>query len=172
LRVLPIATETPISVFRLDGYAAVTQRLAGLTWGAEDLSAAVGASTSRTDGGAFTSLYELARALCLAAAAAAGVGAIETVYPAFKDLDGLAAYAERGRRDGFVGMMAIHPVQIPIINRVFSSSAAEIEYARRVIEVFSANPGSGTLSLEGRMLDAPHLKQARHVLARATGGSA
>jgi citrate lyase subunit beta/citryl-CoA lyase len=167
VRILPLATETPISIFRLDGYVSVGPRLAGLTWGAEDLSAAVGAVTSRTEAGAFTPLYDLARSLCLAGAAAADVAAIETVYPDFRDLDGLAAYAARGRRDGFVGMMAIHPTQVAVINDAFTPSPSEIEQARRIVDAFASNPKAGTLSLNGVMLDGPHLKQARRVLERA-----
>ena len=106
--ILAIATETPAAIFALGSYGGA-KRLAGLTWGAEDLPAAIGAATSREADGSFTPPYELARSLCLFGAAAAGVAPIETVYPAFKDLDGLAAYAARARRDGFTGMMAIHP---------------------------------------------------------------
>ncbi|PWR21671.1 HpcH/HpaI aldolase/citrate lyase family protein [Zavarzinia compransoris] len=165
--ILPIVTETPRALFRLDGYGGSSPRLAGLTWGAEDLSAAVGAVSARTGTGALTPLYDLARSLCLAAAAAAGVTAIETVYPDFRDLDGLAAYAARGRRDGFVGMMAIHPAQVSVINAAFTPGAAELAEARRIVDLFEANPGAGTLALQGRMLDAPHLAQARRLLARA-----
>lgn len=167
VRILPIATETPLSVFNLHSYAGASPRLAGITWGAEDLSSAVGAETARDEGGGFTPLYALARSLCVAGAAAADVPAIETVYPDFKDLEGLAAYARRGRRDGFVGMMAIHPTQVAPINAAFTPSPAELDFARRVVELFEANPGAGTLALDGKMLDAPHLKQARRLLGRA-----
>jgi len=163
--ILPIATETPISIFRLDTYAKAGSQLAGLTWGAEDLSAAIGAVTCRDETGAFTPLYQIARGLCLAAAAAAGVAAIDTVYPNFKDEAGLRAYCANGRRDGFSGMMAIHPCQIDIINQAFTPSESELELARRVVAVFEANPHTGTVQLDGRMLDAPHLKQARRLLS-------
>jgi citrate lyase subunit beta/citryl-CoA lyase len=149
----------------LGSYGGVTDRLCGLTWGAEDLPAAIGATTSREADGRYTPPYEVARALTLFGAHAAGVPAIETVYPDFRDLEGLAAYAARGRRDGFTGMMAIHPAQVPVVNAAFTPSDAEIEHARRVVALFDANPGAGALSLDGRMVDAPHLKAARRVLA-------
>lgn len=163
--ILPIATETPAAIFGLGSYGGVTQRLCGLTWGAEDLPAAIGAAASREADGRYTPPYEMARALTLFGAHAAGVPAIETVYPYFRDPDGLAAYAARGRRDGFAGMMAIHPAQIPIINAAFAPSEAEIAHARSIIALFEANPGAGALSLDGKMVDAPHLKAALHVLA-------
>jgi citrate lyase subunit beta/citryl-CoA lyase len=164
-RILPIATETPASVFNLSSYAGASRRLAGLTWGAEDLPAAIGATASRWPDGSYTDLCKLVRSLCIAAAAAADVPPIETVYPAFKDLDGLKAYAERGRAEGFAGMIAIHPDQVAVINAVFTPSAEEIEHARRVVALFEANPAAGTLALDGKMLDMPHLKLARRVLA-------
>ena len=167
IRILPIATETPAAVFALGSYGGVTQRLCGLTWGAEDLPAAIGAATSREADGSYTAPYQLARSLTLFGAHAAGVPAIETVYPDFRDLDGLAAYAARGRRDGFTGMMAIHPAQLPVINTAFTPSADEIARARAIVDLFAANPGAGALQLDGRMVDAPHLKAARAVLALA-----
>jgi citrate lyase subunit beta/citryl-CoA lyase len=163
--ILPIATETPAAIFVLGSYGDVTPRLCGLTWGAEDLPAAIGATTSREEDGRYTPPYELARSLLLFGAHAAGVPAIETVYPAFRDLDGLKAYVARGRRDGFSGMMAIHPAQIEVINVAFTPSDAEIAWARRVVELFEKNPGIGALSLDGKMVDAPHLKQAKRLLA-------
>ncbi len=165
--ILPIATETPAAVFALGSYGGVTKRLCGLTWGAEDLPAAIGASTSRESDGSYTAPYQLARSLTLFGAHAAGVAAIETVYPDFRDLDGLAAYAARGRRDGFTGMMAIHPSQVPVINAAFSPSADEIARAQAIVDLFAANPGAGALSLDGKMIDAPHLKAAKAILARA-----
>ena len=165
-QILAIATETPAAMFQLGTYGGV-KRLAGLTWGAEDLPAAIGASTSRDEDGRYTPPYELARSLCLFGAAAAGVAPIETVYPAFRDLEGLAAYAARARRDGFTGMMAIHPAQIETINAAFTPSEAEVAHARAVVAAFEANPGAGALSLDGRMIDRPHLVQAQRVLAAA-----
>ncbi len=167
IMILPIATETPAAIFTLGSYAGVSHRLCGLTWGAEDLPAAIGAVTAREADGSYTAPYQLARSLTLFGARAAGVPAIETVYPDFRDLEGLAAYAARGRRDGFTGMMAIHPAQVPVINAAFAPSDAELAHARRVIDLFAANPGAGALSLDGKMIDAPHLKAAQALVARA-----
>lgn len=168
--VLPIASETAAAVFAAGSYGPVGGQLAGLTWGAEDLPAAIGAATSRNPDGSYTSPYEVVRALALFGAHAAGVAAIETVYPNIADSEGLAAYVARGRRDGFTGMMAIHPSQVAIINAGFSPSQAEIAHARAVIAMFAANPGAGALKLDGKMIDRPHLKQAETLLARAGEG--
>jgi citrate lyase subunit beta/citryl-CoA lyase len=167
-RILAIATETPAAIFALGSYGGA-KRLAGLTWGAEDLPAAIGAAASREEDGRFTPPYELARSLCLFGAAAAGVAPIETVYPAYKDLTGLAAYAARARRDGFTGMMAIHPGQVPVINAAFTPSEAEIAHARAVVAAFAAQPTAGALALDGRMIDRPHLVLAQRILAMAEG---
>ncbi|MBB3175357.1 citrate lyase subunit beta/citryl-CoA lyase [Endobacter medicaginis] len=164
VRVLPIATETPAAIFELGSYREVGAHLVGLSWGAEDLPAAVGAATSRTDDGAYTAPYELARSLTLFAAHAAGVCAIDTVYPSIRDLDGLRAYAARARRDGFTGMLAIHPTQVGIINDAFTPNADDIAKARAVVAAFAARPGAGALQLDGKMIDAPHLKQATRLL--------
>jgi len=163
-KILPIASETGKSVFSLGTYS--DRRLVGLTWGAEDLPAAVGAVSGRDADGSLTDLCRLARSLCLAGAAASGVPAIETVYPDFRDSDGLRAYLARGRRDGFSGMMAIHPGQVPIINEMMTPSAEEVAFARAVVDKFAESPGAGVVSLEGKMLDMPHLTQARRVLGR------
>lgn len=168
--VLPVATETPRAVFALGGYDAVAERLAGLTWGAEDLPAAIGASAARESDGRYTPPYEVVRTLALMGAHAAGVAAIETVYPAIRDADGLAAYAARGARDGFTGMMAIHPAQVAAINAAFTPGDEALADARAVVAAFAAAPGAGALQLNGRMIDAPHLKQARALLARAGEG--
>ena len=165
--ILPIATETPRAVFELGSYAHVTEHLLGLTWGAEDLPAAIGAMTSRLADGNYTPPYELARSLTLFAAHAAAVAAIETVVPDFRDLDRLKHYAECGRRDGFSGMMAIHPAQVPVINAAFTPSAEEIARAERIVAAFEASPDAGALQLDGRMIDAPHLKAAKRLLAMA-----
>ena len=167
IAILPIATETPAAIFTLGSYGGVTDRLVGLTWGAEDLPAAIGAATSREADGSYTAPYLLARSLTLFGAHAAGVPAIETVYPDFRDLDGLAAYAAKGRRDGFTGMMAIHPSQIPVINAAFTPSLEERAHAQKIVDLFAANPGAGALQLHGRMVDAPHLKAAKALLALA-----
>ena len=167
VKILPIATETPRALFGLGGYGEVADRLCGLTWGAEDLPAAIGAVSSRHDDGRYTSPYEMARNLTLFGAHAAGVAAIETVYPAIRDDLGLKAYAARGAYDGFTGMMALHPAQVPIINAAFTPSAEQIQHARAVIDAFAQSPDAGVLLLDGRMIDAPHLLQARKLLARA-----
>lgn len=164
--ILPIATETPAAIFELGTFREVSSHLLGLTWGAEDLPAAIGASASRGKDGAYTQPYEMARSLALFAAHAAGVPAIETVYPDFRDDEGLAAYAARGRRDGFTGMMAIHPAQVAIINAAFQPSLDELAEARAVVEAFAQNPEAGALSINGRMVDRPHLLQAQRLIAQ------
>jgi len=165
--ILPIATETAAAIFQLGSYGDVASRLAGLTWGAEDLPAAIGAVGSRHPDGTYTAPYEMVRSLTLFGAHAAGVAAIETVYPAIRDEAGLAAYAARGAYDGFTGMMALHPAQVPIINAAFTPSAEQVAHARAVVSAFAEAPGAGVLMLNGAMIDAPHLIQARKILARA-----
>ncbi|UUL81255.1 HpcH/HpaI aldolase/citrate lyase family protein [Sphingomonas qomolangmaensis] len=165
--VLPIATETPRAIFALGEYAAVADRLIGLTWGAEDLPAAIGATSSRNADGGYTAPYEMVRSLTLFGAHAAGVAAIETVFPAIGDGAGLAAYVARARRDGFTGMMAIHPAQVAVINEGFTPSADEVARARAIVAAFAGAPDAGALQLDGRMIDRPHLVQARKLLAQA-----
>jgi citrate lyase subunit beta / citryl-CoA lyase len=164
--ILPIATETPQAIFALGTYSQVAERLCGLTWGAEDLPAAIGAVSSRHADGTYTAPYEMVRSLALFGAHAAGVAAIETVYPAVKDDAGLAAFAARGAHDGFTGMMALHPAQVPIINAAFTPTNDQIAQARRIVAAFAEAPGAGVLMLDGQMVDAPHLAQARRILAR------
>jgi len=164
--ILPIATETPTAMFELGTYQEVAHRLVGLTWGAEDLSAAMGATAAREADGQFTAPYQVARSLALFAAHAAGVIAIETVHPDFRDVDNLARVAKRAARDGFSGMLAIHPAQLETINDAFSPSAAEMARARAIVAAFAAHPQAGVLSLDGEMVDAPHLKQARLLIGR------
>ncbi len=163
-RILPLCTERPQALFALDGYVGATARLAGLSWGAEDLSAAVGASRNRDDDGGWLPPYELARSMCLFAAAAAEVQAIDTVYTDFRDLEGVARYAANAARDGFAGMLAIHPAQVGIINDAFVPGADVVERARRIIALFEQNPGAGTLGMDGEMIDRPHLVQARRIV--------
>lgn len=165
--ILPIATETPAAIFELGSYRRIRKHLFGLTWGAEDLPAAIGAEISRQDNGRFTPPYEMVRSMALFAAHAAKAQAIETVYPNIRDLDGLADYAARGARDGFTGMMALHPDQVMIINAAFSPNEDAVDHARAVIAAFAANPGAGVLELEGKMIDKPHLIQARKIIAAA-----
>jgi citrate lyase subunit beta/citryl-CoA lyase len=167
--ILPIVTETPAAIFALGSYGNVTPRLCGLTWGAEDLPAAIGASTAREPDGRFTAPYEMVRSLALFAAHAAGVAAIESIYPALKDDAGLMAYARRAQRDGFSGMLAIHPAQLAAIHAAFTPSQEQVAWARGVTEAFAANPGKGTVQSDGKMLDAPHLKQARRILDAIAG---
>lgn len=166
-RILALCTERPGALFVLEGFATATPRLAALSWGSEDLAAALGASRNRDTDGNWLPVYELARSLCLIAAAAAGVAAVDTVFTDFRDLDGLATYAANARRDGFSGMLAIHPAQVAVINHAFAPAAEEIAKARRIVAAFAAHPGAGALGLEGEMLDRPHLVQAQRTLALA-----
>ncbi len=172
IKVIPITSETAISLFAFGSYGQERPaRLAGLTWGAEDLPGAVGASMNRFPDGSFTDLAKMARTLTVAGAAAADVPAIETVYPSFRDLDGLRTFAAQSRREGFTGMLAIHPSQVSVINEVFTPTADEIAHAQRIVEAFAAKPGAGVLNLDGKMFDAPHLKLAERLLqgVRRTG---
>ncbi len=166
-RVLPICTERPEALLTLHTYIGATPRLGGLTWGAEDLSAALGATAKQDQEGAWLPPYELARTLCLLAAAAAEVPAIDTVFTDFRDLEGLATYAAKARRDGFSGMLAIHPAQVDVINRAFVPTAAEVDRAKRIVALFAENPDAGTLGMDGEMIDRPHLVQAKRVLQLA-----
>jgi citrate lyase subunit beta/citryl-CoA lyase len=166
-RILPLATETPQAMFSLGQYSRCDHRLAALTWGAEDLSAAIGAASNKDGEGNWTFPYQVARAFCLFAAGAAEVPAIDTLYADFRDSAGLRAACDEARRDGFSGKLAIHPAQVDVINEAFTPSAEEIDHAQRVVAAFAAQADAGTLALDGRMLDAPHLKQARKILVMA-----
>ncbi|WP_020108343.1 CoA ester lyase [Nocardia sp. 348MFTsu5.1] len=162
--VLPVATETARAPFRLGDFADFgIARLYGLTWGAEDLSAALGASTNLGQGGGWAVTYQLVRSLTLMGARAAEVEAVETLYVDIRDNDGLAESSRRARAEGFSGRIAIHPGQVDTINAAFTPSAEEVEFASRVVEAFSGDVG--TVALDGKMLDLPHLKQAQRVLA-------
>ncbi|HVC55420.1 MAG TPA: CoA ester lyase [Stellaceae bacterium] len=163
IRIVAIATETAQAVFALGGYRGASPRLEALTWGAEDLSASIGGN-NRTIAGDYDGPYLLARSLCLLAAAAAEVLAIDTIYTDFKDDAGLKAESFAARRSGFAGKMAIHPAQLAIINEAFSVSAAERDWAERVVAAFAARPDAGTLALDGKMIDKPHLVLARRLL--------
>ncbi|MEV4123792.1 CoA ester lyase [Nocardia sp. NPDC049707] len=166
IRLLPVATETPLAPFRLGDFAAAgISRLYGLTWGAEDLSAALGASTNIGPGGAWATTYQLVRSLTLLGARAADAEAVETLYVDIRDDHGLAESSRRARAEGFSGRIAIHPAQVEIINAAFTPSSDEVEFAERVVEAFAADVG--TVALDGKMLDLPHLKQAERVLALA-----
>ncbi|WP_311268031.1 CoA ester lyase [Sphingobium sp. WCS2017Hpa-17] len=173
VKILPVATETAIAPFTLGQFASAgLERLAGLTWGAEDLSAALGASTNVDASGQWAFTYQMTRSLCLLAAHASGVQAIDTLYVDFRDEEGLRATSRAARAEGFTGRIAIHPAQVAGINDSFMPSAEEVAHARRVIDAFAASPGAGTVGLDGKMIDIPHQKQAGRVLAQAAAFSA
>src|SRR5271166_3273639 len=160
-----VATETAKAMFALGSYAPAHPRLVALTWGAEDLSAALGATANREPDGAWTFPYQVARAQCLFAANAAEVLAVDTVFVDFRDTEGLERDCRRSRRDGFAGRMAIHPDQVATINRCYAPSEAEIAHALKIVAAFEASPDAGALSVDGKMVDLPHLKAARKTLA-------
>ncbi len=164
--VIAIATESARALFRLESYGSAAPPLAGLTWGIEDLAADIGAAGMR-EAGAFTDTARLARALCLVAATAAGVQAIDGVYTDFRDADGLMAECASAARDGFTGKLAIHPAQIEPINRAFTPSPHLVDEARRIVAAFAAAGDPGVIALDGRMLDRPHLERARRLIARS-----
>jgi len=168
--VAALVTETAAAMFRTGEYAGNypgKARLAAMSWGAEDLSAALGASEQRGADGGYSHSYELARSLCLIGASAAGVAAIETVQPEFRDLEALAKRAQGVRAAGFRGMLAIHPAQVGPINAAFTPSAEELAHARAVVQAFADHPGAGVVALDGAMLDRPHLALAKRLLAEA-----
>jgi citrate lyase subunit beta / citryl-CoA lyase len=165
VKLTSVATETPKAMFALGSYAPAHPRLIALTWGAEDLAAALGATDNKEPDGSWTFPYQLARAQCLFAASAAEVMALDTIYADFRDLEGLEQDCRRSRRDGFVGRLAIHPDQVATINRAYAPSEAEVAHARKIVAAFDANPGAGTLGVDGKMVDLPHLKAAQKILA-------
>lgn len=165
--IIALATETAASLFTTGTYGGSSPRLTGLTWGAEDLSADLGAEANRNEQGNFLDPYRLARVLCLAGAAAAGVSAIDTVYVDFRNDAGLRREAEEARRDGFTAKMAIHPAQVAIINDVFTPNAQAIAHAKSILAAFEAQPGAGVVGIGGTMYDRPHLVRAQQLLARA-----
>lgn len=167
IRILPVATEMPEALFALGSLAHCGPRLYGVTWGAEDLGAAVGSLASREADGAWTAPFQLARSLCLFAASAAAVAPIDTLYAEFRDSAGLRTACALAHRDGFTGKLAIHPDQVDVINECFTPTAAELAHARRVVALFAEHPGVAALALDGRMVDIPHLRQAEKILARA-----
>jgi citrate lyase subunit beta/citryl-CoA lyase len=166
--IVALATETASSLFTTGSYRGSSPRLAALTWGAEDLSADLGAEANRDANGRFLDPYRLARTLCLAGAAAAGVPAIDTVYVDFKNEPGLRQEAEEARRDGFTAKMAIHPAQVAAINEVFTPSAEAVAQARSIIDAFEAQPGAGVVGIGGKMYDRPHLVRAKILLAKVS----
>jgi len=171
VKLLVVATETPAAMIGFSGYARKNPRLVAMTWGGEDLSAALGALTPREADGSWTFPYQVARAQCLFAAGAAGAAALETLYVDFKDQEGLAESCKIARRDGFVGRIAIHPDQIATINACFTPSDADLEHARCVVAAFAAQPDVGTIGIDGKMYDMPHLIAARRTLASVGEGS-
>lgn len=167
IQVLAVVTETARGVAALPDYVEHPARLVALSWGAEDLSAELGALQNRDAQGDWVFTYRLVRSLFQLAAAAAGLPAIETVFPNFRDLAGLKKTAAQAFAEGFSGMLAIHPDQVPVINAAFSPSAEQLAEARRVVAAFAASPGAGAVQLDGRMLDRPHLQAARRLLEMA-----
>ena len=165
--IMIVATETASAIFNLGTYSGASERLKAMTWGAEDLSADLGAETNRNEQGQFTSPYRLARDMCLFGAIAAEIQPIDGIYGNFRDLDGLRAEAIEARRDGFVGKMAIHPAQVPIINEVFTPDADAISRAQKIVAAFSEAGDAGVVGLDGEMLDRPHLKRAKTTLQKA-----
>ena len=163
-RIIPVATEVAGALFDLQSYAGATPRLQGLTWGAEDLATALGATSNRNEQGDFTFTYQLARSLCLLASAHAEVQAIDTLSVDFKDMKALAADVQNARREGFSGKLAIHPDQVEVINQGFTPSANDLSHAQRIVDAFAQAQGAGAVQLDGKMVDKPHLTQALRLL--------
>jgi citrate lyase subunit beta / citryl-CoA lyase len=167
IKIIAIATETAAALFRAGTYAGASKRLSALTWGAEDLSADLGAETNRNSEGVLLDPYRLARVLCLAGAASAGVPAIDTVFTDFSDREAFRRECGAARRDGFSGKMAIHPTQVPIINQAFTPTRDAILHAQAIVDAFAANPDAGVAAVGGAMVDRPHLTRAKQLLVRA-----
>ena len=168
LPVHAIVTETAASLFGLLSYREAGPSLAAMSWGAEDLSAALGASSKYAANGDLAFTYKLARSLCLAGAVAAEVQPVDGVFADFRDEEGLRAEAEAAAREGFTGKLAIHPAQVPVINAAFTPSPEDVAHAHAIVAAFEAQPDAGVLSVDGKMVDLPHLTQARRVLERAS----
>jgi citrate lyase subunit beta / citryl-CoA lyase len=166
-RIIALTTEVPISLLQMHTYVGASSRLEGLTWGAEDLSAVLGAKTNREPDGTWTSPYMLARNLCLFTAAAANTQPIDTVFVDFRDAPGFRVEASAAARDGFTAKMAIHPSQVAVINEIFTPTAEEIALAQEIVQLFAENPDAGVLGLRGQMLDRAHVARAERILARA-----
>jgi citrate lyase subunit beta/citryl-CoA lyase len=166
IKILAQGVESAAGLFAAGTFPGASVRLIGLTWGPEDLSAELGAEANRDTQGELTEPYRLARSICLYAAAAAKLPAIETVYVDFRNSEGLRHDTDAARRDGFTGRLAIHPAQVPVINEMFTPSAAQIERAKAVVAAFAAQPGAGTVGIDGKMYDRPHLARAQALLAR------
>ncbi|MBA3835292.1 MAG: CoA ester lyase, partial [Sphingomonas sp.] len=163
-----IVTETAASLFNLLSYRDPKSPLAAMSWGAEDLSAALGASSKYDESGKLAFTYRLARSLCHAGAVAAGVQPVDGIFADFRDSDGLKREADAARREGFTGKLAIHPAQVPVINAAFTPSGEEIAQAEAIVAAFGLEPDAGAVSVSGKMVDRPHLTQALRILQRAT----
>ncbi|NQW66149.1 MAG: CoA ester lyase [Burkholderiales bacterium] len=163
-RIIPVATEVPGAVFDLPSYAGASPRLLGLTWGAEDLATAIGATSNKDESGEFSFTYKLARSLCLLASAHAQIQAIDTLSVDFKNLQALALDVQGARKEGFTGKLAIHPDQVDVINQGFTPSAQEIENAKSIIDAFAKASGAGAVQIDGKMVDKPHLTQALRLI--------
>ncbi len=166
-RIVPIISETAAGVLAGASYAGASGRLAGLTWGAEDLSAAIGARAARDEHGRYTDVFRLARAMTILASGAAEVAAIDTVFPNFRDMAAFEAECREAERDGFTGKMAIHPAQVPVINAAFTPSREAVEHSAAVVAAFEAAGNPGVVGIDGKMYDRPHLRLAERLLARA-----
>lgn len=167
IAILPIVTETAVGVLAGASYANASPRLAGLTWGAEDLSAAIGARATRDERGVYTDVFRLARAMTILAASSAETAAIDTVFPNFRDMDAFRRECEEAERDGFTGKMAIHPAQVAVINEAFTPSPEAVAHANAVVEAFEAAGNPGVVAIDGQMYDRPHLRRAERLLLRA-----
>lgn len=163
-RIIPVATEVPGAVFDLHSYAGASPRLLGLTWGAEDLATAIGATSNKDESGEFSFTYKLARSLCLLASAHAQIQAIDTLSVDFKNLQALALDVQGARKEGFTGKLAIHPDQVEVINQGFTPSAQEIAHAKNIVDAFAKASGAGAVQIDGKMVDKPHLTQALRLI--------
>jgi citrate lyase subunit beta / citryl-CoA lyase len=169
-RIIPLVTETAIGVLSARSYADPDPRVEALSWGSEDLSAAIGARATRDEAGRLTDVFRLARAMALLAASAADVPAIDTVFPDFRDLDAFRRSCVEAERDGFAGCMAIHPAQVAVINEVFTPSREAVEEAEAIVAAFAAQGNPGVVAIDGKMFDRPHLRRAERLLTRAGSG--
>ncbi|RUU98410.1 MULTISPECIES: CoA ester lyase [unclassified Mesorhizobium] len=167
IKILPIITETAAGVLAAATYAKASERLVGVTWGAEDLSAAIGARTARDENGRYTDVFRFARTMTILAASAAEVAAIDTIFPSFRDMAAFEAECAKAERDGFTGKMAIHPTQVPVINAAFTPSTEAVKHSMAIIAAFEAAGNPGVVGIDGKMYDRPHLKLAERLLARA-----
>lgn len=167
--IIAIITETAIGTLSAASFSGASKRLIGLSWGAEDLSAAIGARTARDESGRYTDVFRLARAVTILGASAADVAAIDTVYINYRDDEGLARECAEAERDGFTAKLAIHPAQVPIINHAFTPSPESVAHARRIIDAFAADPTAGVIGIDGEMVDRPHLRRAERLIARSAG---